>query len=238
MTKKTFFVKFAWIAGIILAIFLYLFFYIIPSLFEIGQGERILSEMKMKIENFKEIQKSFPFPDAKENQFFKDADGLLQKRFPAVTSKADLNSLLARVSDYLRKRARADGIIDLRINDNRVQMNNSGGVIPVNLSFSGSFKSVLNFIDHLPWGEYYVIPADIRVVHSGNSVYYSIVLNVYTAEGKSEMNGIQDQDIMIDFESPVLLQRVYENPIEAYTRRELPSKYGTGIFANPRLPKL
>lgn len=34
----------------------------------------------------------------------------------------------------------------------------------------------------------------------------------------------------IDYDSPILLQRVYDNPIEPYPRRELPDEYGTPIF--------
>ena len=40
-------------------------------------------------------------------------------------------------------------------------------------------------------------------------------------------------DIVIDFHSPMLLKRVYEDPMEPYPRRELPREFGTGIFAAP-----
>lgn len=38
---------------------------------------------------------------------------------------------------------------------------------------------------------------------------------------------------VIDFNSPILLQRVYENPMEPYPRRELTQQFGKNIFAPP-----
>ena len=47
-----------------------------------------------------------------------------------------------------------------------------------------------------------------------------------TAPGK-------DGDLIIDFASPILLKRVYENPMGKFPRRELPDQFGRVIFSPP-----
>ena len=206
-------------------------FYIFPSIERINGQKRQLKDMNDKIGDFKETQKAFPFPDTREKALFKKADTALKKHIPVVRNKNDFNSLLKQISNTINKKARADGIVNLRISDNRGQVDIPGKTsIRLYLTFSGPIKRVVNFINHLSWGDYYLMPESIITNKDGNSLYYSIILNVYTADGKGEISGIQNQDIIIDYQSPVLLKRVYKNPMEAYTRRELFPKYGAGIF--------
>jgi len=43
----------------------------------------------------------------------------------------------------------------------------------------------------------------------------------------------KDGDLIIDFASPILLKRVYENPMEKFPGRELPDQFGRAIFSPP-----
>jgi len=43
----------------------------------------------------------------------------------------------------------------------------------------------------------------------------------------------KDGDLIIDFASPILLKRVYENPMGKFPRRELPDQFGRAIFSPP-----
>jgi hypothetical protein len=45
--------------------------------------------------------------------------------------------------------------------------------------------------------------------------------------------GPQEEGIVIDDDSPILLKRVYENPMEPYPRRDLPREFGRPIFSPP-----
>lgn len=234
MTMKSIFIKLFWIVFLIFSIFLYLLFYFVPSIEGINHQKRELNDMNLKIENFLDMQKTFSFSDEKEIKFLKAADTELKNRIPELRSKDRVISLLTRAADDIKKRARADSIVTLRVTYNRNSQDVSGGTgVRVYLSFSGSLKNVVNFINHLSWSDYNLGPDSITTMAAGNSVYYSVALKLYTAAGKGETGGIQ-KDIMIDFQSPVLLKRVYENPMEAYTRQELPPGYGVGIFATPR----
>jgi hypothetical protein len=230
MTKKSILIKLFWIVFLIFSIFLYLLFYFVPSIEGINRQKRELNDMNLKIENYLDMQKTFSFSDEKEIKFLKATDTELRKRIPEVRGKGDIISLLTRVTDDVKKRARADGIVNLRVTDNRDKPGVSGATdARVYLSFSGPLKNVVNFINHLSRSDYNLGPDSITAMAAGNSVYYSVALKLYTAAGKAETSGIQ-KDIMIDFQSPVLLKRVYENPMEAYTRQELSPGYGVGIF--------
>lgn len=231
MTMKSIFIKLFWIVFLIFSIFLYLLFYFVPSIEGINRQKRELNDMNLKIENFQDMQKTFSFSDEKEIKFLKAADAELKNRIPELRSKDRVISLLTRAADDIKKRARADGIVTLRVTDNRNSSDVFGGAgVRVYLSFSGPLKNVVNFINHLSWSDYNWGPDGITAMVVGNSIYYSVVLKIYTAAGKTEPGGIQGQDIMIDFGSPVLLKRVYENPMEAYIRQELLPRYGAGIF--------
>lgn len=231
MSKKNIFIKLSWIIIIIVLIFLYFLFYVFPSIERINSQKRQLKDMYDKIEDLKEIQKEFPFPDTQENALFKEADATFRKHIPVVRNKEDFNSLLTRISNAINNKARSYGITTMRMSDNRKQVDMPGQTdIRLYLTFSGPIKRVVNFINHLSWGDYYVVPESITANAGGNSIYYSVILNVYTADGKGKINGMQNWDIMIDYQSPMLLKKVYESPMEAYTRRELYPKYGAGIF--------
>jgi hypothetical protein len=194
-----------------------------------SRQQRELSDMKLKIENFKKMQTSFSFTDAKEKAFFENAAQTLRKRIPVVKNKADSHSLLAKITDSIKRRARADGIVNLHMRDENDQSGAPGG-IRVYFSFSGSIRNVTNFIYHLPGIDSLVIPACITAVPCQNSLCYSLDLKVYTTGDKDEKGDIQDQEFLIDFESPVLMQKVYENPIETDKSRKLSSRYGNGIL--------
>lgn len=43
----------------------------------------------------------------------------------------------------------------------------------------------------------------------------------------------KSEGLVIDFASPILLKRVYENPMEKFPRRELPDQIGRAIFSPP-----
>jgi hypothetical protein len=45
--------------------------------------------------------------------------------------------------------------------------------------------------------------------------------------------GSQEEGLVIDNDSPILLKRVYENPMEPYPRRDLPPEFGRPIFSPP-----
>jgi hypothetical protein len=231
MTKKPILIKLFWTLVLLLTIFLYIILYFVPTIEGINHRKRELADMNFKIENSQETQKEFVFSDEREKKFLDAAARELKKRIPEVRGKGDILLLLTRITDDVKKRARVDGIVNLRVTDNRDKTDVSGITdVRVYLTFSGSMKNVLNFINHLSWGDYNWGPDSITVMEVGSSVYYSVVLKIYSAAVETEPNGIQGQDIVIDFQSPVLLKRVYENPMEAYIRQELSQRYGVGIF--------
>ncbi len=53
------------------------------------------------------------------------------------------------------------------------------------LSFSGDLKSTLNFINHIPWGKYYMRLGSITVAADGIFPYFMVYLKVYYIDQRS-----------------------------------------------------
>lgn len=277
MKSKNVFIKVFGIVFLLFLVFLYLVIYFIPSIESISRRKRELKDMHFNIENFGEVEKEFSHSNERERAFFNRLDEELGDQVPEVRSKKDLITLFTRVSDYIKERARADGISDLvfALDSSELQLNAAplstdkrrlkqllnfaavclsdiksktaaaGSSAPllenlhyrtVYLTFSGNLPNAVNFINHIPWCGHYIRPDHITVSAGDMSAYYFVFLRVYFIDlrsGSSPSSQPAD-DIMIDFHSPMLLRRVYEEPIEAYPRQELPRKFGSGIFTAPR----
>jgi hypothetical protein len=110
------------------------------------------------------------------------------------------------------------------------------------LRFSGNLRNALNFINHIPWGDDYIRLDNIRVSPGNVSPYFVVSLNVYFIDFRSKDAGPSSQSVenkeielkhagkgeeglVIDFDSPLLLKRVYEDPIGKYPMKELPNKH-------------
>jgi hypothetical protein len=104
------------------------------------------------------------------------------------------------------------------------------------LRFSGNLRSVLNFINHIPWGGDYLRMDNITVYPGKVSPSYLVFLNVYFIDlrpkdaassaqspkrEETDTKVPEKEDLSIDFNSPLLLRRVYENPMGKYPKREL-----------------
>jgi hypothetical protein len=277
MKKKNVFIKVFGIVFLLSLIFLYLAIYFIPSIENINRRKRELKDMHFKIKNFLEMEKEFSHSNERERLFFNRLDEELGAQVPGVRSKEPFIALFTRVLDYIKNRARADGISNLVFtSDSReLQLNaaplstdkrslkqlfNFAAVClsdiksktaaarspapllenlhyqTVYLAFSGNLPSAVNFINHIPWSDHYIRPDHITVSAGDMSAYYFVFLRVYFID-LSSGSGPSSQsadDIMIDFHSPMLLRRVCEEPMETYTRRELPREFGGGIFTAPR----
>jgi hypothetical protein len=53
------------------------------------------------------------------------------------------------------------------------------------LTFSGNVRSAMNFINHIPWSNYYLRPDTITVSVSEAAPYYMVYLNVYFIDLRS-----------------------------------------------------
>ncbi len=143
---------------------------------------------------------------------------------PLLTDKRSLEQLLN--SAFVRLAPPSSGLL---LKDLNLQT--------IFLRFSGNLRSALNFINHIPWGDDYLRMDNITVYSGKVSPGYLVFLNVYFVDqrpqdaassvqsSKKEETNTKDtkkEDLAIDFNSPLLLRRVYENPMGKYPRRELP----------------
>jgi hypothetical protein len=272
MKKKKLFIRTFGVFFLIFFIFGYLLFYFVPTVEKINRHKRELKDMKLKIENFLNMETEISFPDERERATFKEADEAIRSKIPGVKSKENFIALFTRVFDYLKKRGRMDGVFNLGIafDSRELELNgttpltdrksldrlldfsfaklaspspsalfkglNHQGVF---LRFSGNLGDALNFINHIPWGDDYLRLDNIKVSPGKVSPYYLVFLNVYFIDlrsidavpsvhstGRKETGPKHvekgEEGLLIDFNSPLLLKRIYENPMGKYPRRDLP----------------
>jgi len=230
MKNKYLFIKIFGIVFLVFIIFAYFLFYFIPSIETINRHKRELKDMSYKIQNFLDMEKEFSFTNRREQDIFKAVDDGLKGLCPEIESKEDFIRLFTGVFDYIKQRARSDGIFNLVLTSNskepglndtslhtdkrsldRLQnfaaarMNeirektaasrDISGSSPllagldyqtVFLSFSGPLENAVTFINHLPWSDYYLRPADILVSAGDSDPYYMVFLNVYFIDTRTK----------------------------------------------------
>ena len=125
MKKKYLFIKIFGIAFLIFFIFAYFLFYFIPSIETINRHKRELRDMNYKIKNFLDMKTKFSYTNQREDDIFKAVDDDLKDRCPEIKSKEDFIGLFTEVFDYIKQRARTDGIFNLVLtsNSNELELN-------------------------------------------------------------------------------------------------------------------
>lgn len=125
MKKKYLFIKIFGIAFLIFFIFAYFLFYFIPSIETINRHKRELRDMNYKIKNFLDMKTEFSYTNQRETDIFKAVDDDLKARCPEIKSKEDFIGLFTEVFDYIKQRARSDGIFNLVLtsNSNELELN-------------------------------------------------------------------------------------------------------------------
>jgi len=272
MKKKKLFIRIFSVIFLIFFIFAYLLFYFVPSVERINRHKRELKDMKLKIENFLDMETEISFSDQRERALFKEADEALRSKIPEIKNKEDFIGLFTRVFNYLKKRGRIDGAFSLGMtfDSKELELNgttpltdrkslerlldfsfarlassspsallkglNHQGVF---LQFSGDLRNAINFINHIPWSDDYLKLDTIKVSPGKVSPGYMVFFNVYfidlrpkdamsltqstkRKEVEPKLVEKEEEELVIDFNSPILLKRVYENPIGKYPRRDLP----------------
>lgn len=106
----------------------------------------------------------------------------------------------------------------------------------ITLSFTGELKKAVNFINHIPWSDYYLSEERILVSTGDNFPYYIVFLRIYYIELRKQTVGIakgsenKQESLIIDYNSEVLLNRIDPELTEPFPKKELLSKFGINIF--------
>lgn len=240
MKGKYLFIKIFGIAFLIFAIFAYFLLYFVPSVEQINLHKRQLKDMNLKIESFLAMEKEFSFTNQREQAIFAETDRALRAKIPEIKSREDFMTLFTRVFEYIKERARDDGIFNLvltsnsselelnattlssdkkslkdllnyatvRLNKIREEMarpkvrkgrmvasgqpapKKKSGILEglahqtVFLSFAGNVTAAMNFINHIPWSDYYLRLDKVMVSVSETAPYYLVFLNVYFIDSR------------------------------------------------------
>lgn len=235
MRKRNLLIRAAAILTILLLIFLYLVFYFFPTVKSINLLKREVKDLNLKMADFGEIESNFSFPDEKEKQYFTAAEKETKREIRQVRGKGDINKLVTAVSGYLQKRAQKDGVTKLtikhEIDSPAVILRDNLKYRNINLSFSADLQSGLNFINHIPYGNFRVSAGRVTLSGSQSSLLFSVAVRIYYFAGKAaasppEPGGVDETGLEIDADSEALLVRVYTLMPGEFRRRELPREFG------------
>jgi hypothetical protein len=111
----------------------------------------------------------------------------------------------------------------------------------ITLSFTGEIKNAVNFINHIPWSDYYLSEDRILVSAGYNFPYYIVFLKIYYIELREQTASVvkgsekKQEGLIIDYNSEVLLNRIDPELTEPFPKKKLPSKFGIKIFSKKNL---
>jgi len=96
------------------------------------------------------------------------------------------------------------------------------------LSFTGDIKNAAGFLNQLPWADMFLKLEDVIVYSDVSNPIYMVGLRVYFIDSK--INTTKEEELTIDFDSPLLLKRVYLNPVKRSQKTKLRKEFGSNIF--------
>ncbi len=253
MRLKNLFTKIAGILSLIVFIIIYVLVYLFPALKSINRHKRQLKDMNLKILDFTRMESDFSFSNEQERSYFARTDRELLEKIPGVRTREDFVTVSTTISNYIKKLADKDGILNLVIKSHEEQ---KGAVEKrfsarfknvkahtITLSFTGKIKNGVNFINHLPWSDYYLSEERILVSAGDTFPYYIVLLKIFYIDLQEQAPGVEkegeenQESLVIDYESEVLLNRIDPALTEPFPKKELPAKFGRKLFTRRILRK-
>ena len=247
MICRNLFIKIAGILSLIVLIIIYILLYLIPSLKAINLYKRQLKDMDQKISDFARMESDFSFSSEGERSYFAQTDRELLGKIPGVRTREDLIALFTKISNYIQKRAQEDGILNLVMKPDEGQKGAVGKGFSarlknvkshtITLSFTGKIRNAVNFINHLPWSDYYLSEDRILVSAGDPFPYYIVFLRIYYIDWQEQALGQEkgseenQESLMIDYDSEVLLNPINPGLTGPFPKKELPTGFGGNIFA-------
>lgn len=243
MRLKNLFTKIAGILSLIVLIIIYVLLYLFPALKSINRQKRQLIDMNLKILDFTRMKSDFSFSNEQERSYFAQTDRELLDKIPEVRSREDFVTISTTISNHIKKLADKDGILNLVIKSHEEQ---KGAVEKrfsarlknvkahtITLSFTGKIKNAANFINHLPWSDYYL--SEERILVSAGDIFphYIVLLRIYYIDLQEQTAGLEtdsrenQESLVIDYESEVLLNRINPGLTEPFPKKELPREFGS-----------
>ncbi|MCK5058213.1 MAG: hypothetical protein KAT34_16290 [Candidatus Aminicenantes bacterium] len=234
MRKRNVMIRITAILSVLLLIFLYLILYFFPAVKDINRLKREVKNTRLKIEEFVEIERRFSFPDKKERKYFAKAEREFERKVPRVRGKGELARLIRSISGYFSGLAEKEGVANLslksELDEPAVNVRDNLKYRRMYMSFSGDLKKGLNFINHIPRCDSYLTADRITLSTREDSLLFSTVVKIYYFAGPaagSKHGREYEAGLEIDFDSEVLLERVYHNISEGFPKTELPPEFGT-----------
>lgn len=236
MRKRPSIVRLCALFSILFLILIYLVLYFFPTVKSINRLKRETKDIYSKIEEFGKIETNFSFPDEREQHYFLGAGREFKSKIPKIRGKGDYIDLLAAISDYLVNRARKDGIPDPGIkpgaDQEGITVEGNLKYRTVILSFKGNLRSGLLFINHIPWGDFYLVPGTITLTRGDSFPVFLLTVKIYYFAGKSASSGGKqgksvDEGLTIDVDAGILTDKVYHNIPGESRKRELQGDFGS-----------
>ncbi|UCH94342.1 MAG: hypothetical protein JSV88_29300 [Candidatus Aminicenantes bacterium] len=235
---KHFLIKVSGIVFLIVLVVVYFLLYFIPTVKSINRCKRQLKDLNLKISDFVKAENTFSFSDEQEKNYFVQAEQELKGKIPAVKSQEDSIALFTKICNDIQKLADKDGVSNLVLKSGSQDLSPLASLVEnikyhtLTLSFTGELKNAMNFINHIPWSDYYLMEDKIFVCTGDILPYYIVLLRVYYID-LEEQKGRKKNDAhpIIDYNSEILLKPLHPELVEPYPRSELSPEFGIKIFS-------
>jgi hypothetical protein len=193
--------------------------------------------MNLKISDFVRMESTFSFSNERERSYFAQTDRELLGKIPGVRTREDFITISTKISNYIQKLAEKDGILNLVLKSDEGQKGVLGKGFSgrlknvkshtITLSFTGKIKNAVNFINHIPWSDYYL--SEDRILVSAGDIfpYYIVFLRIYYIDLREQASGVvkgsekNEESLIIDYNSEVLLNRINPELMEPFPKKEL-----------------
>lgn len=232
MSIKPIFVRLLSFLLLLALVGIYLWLYLFPTMAAINRERREALDLAAKIEDIRKERINFSFMGERENLMLQNMAEELHKALPKIRGKADWKRTLKKVRNFIETLAMSHGITAIEISE--TGQNDSPATAALKyrslmLGFTGEPAKALNFINRLPWWEQIISPQAISIVPGIDNPQFKLELRVYYVQGRKTLADIELPGPMVDRDSDILLESVFETAPFKFSKQELPGLPGRGI---------
>ncbi len=209
MINKYLYIKVSIISAILLSIILWGLLYFFPTNRYIYNSNKKIKELKRIVAKYKRDKSKFHRTNIFEIKLMENMIKRFNDKFYIVNNKENMIHFYRKIYDHIQyyEKQKGDKIIDLQIttetgndisrgqyrNTTDIKKNKSNGLLSqlipkleeklIKLSFNGELKDVLNFINHITWGDLFISIKGLEV-----STNFKLTIKVYYINDRTKNN--------------------------------------------------
>jgi len=232
MSTKPIFVRLFSFLLLLVLVGLYLWLYLFPTMEAVNRERRETNDLSTKIEDIRKERINFSFMGERENLMLQKMTEELHKALPKIRGKGDWQRTLKKVRNYIETLAMSHSITPIEIAESGQADSPAASALKYRtlmLSFTGDPAKALNFINRLSWWEQLLSPRAISIIPGIDNPQFNVELRIYYVQGRKALDNLELPGPMVDRDSEILLESVFETAPFRFSKQALPGPPGRGI---------